>query len=261
MGNVCYTQYRIEGPTEEIKALALKINQDMFKSRKQDGCRQLLYGWNTMKWVEPEDIRPMNDGWSVLSFEAPSKWSPWWESWLAYAQETVPQAVLYYYTEEFGCGVCESNDVWQKYFRFGYVTVLHTSEKTPKKIIEAFAKGGVYRHREDQCCEYFKYWDRRSFRAALLDFVPYRRRYNSELIEAMDDLMEREDWYYKLGTNLGIYQVKRIEPQKKSPCEHCEKWNKLWNENVDLSDRMYRLQSLIDKHQWRSRKTIMELAD
>lgn len=262
MGNVCYTQYRIEGPTREIRELAARINRDRFKSLKQDGVRCLLYGrHNSLKFLGPEDIRPLNDGWSVLSLEASSEWSPWWEAWQSYVRETVPQAVLYYYAEEFGCGVCESNDVWQKYFRFGYETVLRTSEKTPKKVIEKFAKDGVYRNREDQCGKYFKYWDRRSLRGALREFVPSRRRYTSEMIEAMDNRMEREDWYWKLGTSLGIYKVKRIEARKPSPCEHCEEWHRLQEEKYDLSDKLYRLENLIYDHKWRPRKTMMALVD
>ena len=247
MGNVCYTQYRIEGPTEEIKALALKINQDMFKSRKQDGCRQLLYGWNTMKWVEPEDIRPMNDGWSVLSFEAPSKWSPSYLEWKAYIHKVVGEAVVYYYGEEFACNVCVTNDVFYKYFKFDYVTVLRKSEQTPEKILNYFTDMAEYREREDQYKVYITYWNEISLRRALLQFVPFQRMDIRELIEKMDVLLEEEGWRETIKTHLGIYIVKRLEEKKGVLCTHCTDMQNLMEENFRLERKVGRLESIIHK--------------
>ncbi len=167
MANICYTQYRVEGPTEQIRKLAGKINEDNQRDFYEGSCRYMLYG-HKLKEILPADIRPMNDGWSVLSFEAPSKWVPCWESWQHYARKTVPKAELYYYGEECGCGVFETNDVWHKYFWFDYVTVLRISESTRKDIIKEFAEGAEYREREDQYKEYYKYWDKRELRGALL---------------------------------------------------------------------------------------------
>lgn len=245
MGNICYTQYRVEGPTSEIRKLAVKINEDVATGGANGYMQGLLYG-HEMERIMPENIHTMNDGWSVLYFEAPSKWSPCWESWQDYVRETVPQAVLYYYGEELGCSVCMTNDVWRKYFRFDYVTVLKSGHKTRKDILKTFATNGEFRLREDQWQQYFKYWDKQLLKNALLRFVPYRRRYVSELIEAMDRLMDREDWWQE-GTRLGIYKIKRIEAENELPCNHCEGWNRVCHENEMLIEKLYRLECLVDK--------------
>ena len=239
MSNICYTQYRVEGLTAEIRRLAAKINEDLETGGAHGFMQGLLYG-RTMQRIMPEDIHPMNGDWSVLYFEAPSKWVPYWESWQDYIREIVPRAVLYYYGEELWCNVCVTNDVWRKYFRFDYVTVLRPSNKTRKDILKEFAEEGEFRRREDQWQQYFKFWDTRFLKGALLHFVPYRRRYVSELIEAMDGLMLRENWRDEMGTSLGIYKVKRLEAGQERPCSHCEECYKLRNENYELSEECYR---------------------
>lgn len=237
MGNICYTKYRVEGPSAEIHRLAARINEEV----KNGVLRGLLYG-HIMQQILPEDIHLMNSGWSVLYFEAPSKWVPYWESWQEYVRETVPQAMLYYYGEEFGCNVCVTNDVWRKYFRFDYVTVLRSGRKTHKDILKEFADEGEFRMREDQWRQYFKYWNTSFLKGTLLRFVPYPRRYVSELIEAMDRLMDRENWWGETGTRLGFYKVKRLESGKESPCRHCEECYRLREENYELLEKLQKLE-------------------
>lgn len=237
MGNICYTKYRIEGPTDQIRRLATIINEDVKTGGVHGFMHGMLYG-HSMQQILPEDIHPMNDGWAVLFFEAPSKWTPYWECWQEYARETVPQAVLYYYGEELGCNVCLTNDVWHKYFHFDYVTVLRAGHLTRKDILKAFAKGGEFRLREDQWQEHFKYWNKHFLKSALLHFIPFPRRYTSELIEAMDKLMINENWWDEMGTSLGIYKLKRLEPPKNKPCSHCEELYKLRSENYELLERL-----------------------
>lgn len=246
MGNICYTQYRVEGPTNEIEQLGRKINEDLHQGYYDGSCRWFLYGCN-MKDVESTDIQPMNDGWSVLSFEAPSKWEPCYQEWKAYIHKVVSEAVVYYYGEEFGCGVCVTNDTWYKYFKFDYVTVLSKSEQTPKKILNNFTEMAEYRERDDQYKEYVTYWGKVWFRRALLEFVPFRRRSVTELIEKMDLLMEKEDWQKKIKTHLGIYIVKRLEEKWEEPCTHCTENHKLMEENFRLERKVGRLESIIHK--------------
>lgn len=246
MGNICYTKYRVEGPGDEICKLATKINEDVEKRGAYSFMQGLLYG-HSMQQILPEDIHPMNGGWSVLCFEAPSKWTPFWESWQDYVHEIVPQAVIYYYGEEFGCNVCVTNDVWKKYFWFDYVTVLHSGHKTHKDILKAFADEGEFRLREDQWRQHFKYWDTCFLRGTLLRFVPYSRRYTSELIEAMDALMDRERWWEEMGTALDICKVKRLEPGRERPCSHCEECYRLHEENYELQEKLQRLEWQLEK--------------
>ena len=241
MSNVCYTKYRVEGPHDEICRLAAKINEDNETGGKYGILRGMLYG-HTMQKILPEDIHLMSGGWSVVYFEAPSKWVPYWESWQDYVHEVVPQALLYYYGEEFGCNVCVTNDVWRKYFQFDYVTVLRSGHNTRKDIMKAFADESEFRMREDQWKQHFKYWDTRFLKGTLLHFVPYPRRYASELIEAMDTLMARENWWETTGTSLGIYKVKRLEGNKESPCSHCEECYRLRQENYELLEKLQKLE-------------------
>ena len=260
MGNVCYTHYRVEGPTDGIRALAAKINADIAVGGENNLLSMMLYGQH-MQSIVQGDIHPLNGEWSVLHFEAPSKWEPCWESWQNYAREIVPKAVLYYYGEEFGCNLCVTNDVWHKYFWFDYVTVLRSSHKTDKEILKTFADGGVFRQREDQWRQHFKYWDKRLLKGALLKFVPYPRRYTSELIEAMDRLMDREDWWSKKGTSLNIHKVKRLEVGREHPCNHCEAKYNLLCENVELYEKLNRLELLREEQKQIPCKTVVEQVD
>ncbi len=246
MANVCYTQYRVEGLTEEIQQLSRKINEDLQRDFHDGSCRWFLYG-RQMKEIEGKDIKLMNDGWSVLSFEAPSNWEPCCQEWKAYIRKVVSNVVVYYYAEEFGCGVCETNDQWYKYFKFDYVTVLSKSEQTPKIILENFADEAEYREREDQYREYVTYWGNRYFRRALMSFVPFRRRSILELIERMDLLMEQEDWRTTIKTHLGIYVVNRLVEKGEEPCTHCTDMQNLMDENERLENKVGRLESIIYK--------------
>lgn len=246
MGNICYTQYRVEGPTNEIELLGRKINEDLHSGYYDGSCRWFLYGHN-MKDIEPSDIQPMNDGWSVLSFEAPSKWDPSYLEWKAYIHKVVSEAVVYYYGEEFACNVCMTNDVFYKYFRFDYVTVLRKSEQTPEKILDFFTEMAEYREREDQYKEYITYWNEVPLRRALLQFVHFRRRDIRELIERMDVLLEEEDWRETIKTHLGIYIVKRLEEKEGALCTHCTDMQNLMEENFRLERKVGRLESILHK--------------
>ena len=244
MGNICYTQYRVEGPTNEIEQLGRKINKDLHGGSHDGSCRWFLYG-REMKDIEPSDIQPMNDGWSVLSFEAPGKWSPTYQEWKEYIRKVVRKAIVYYYAEELWCGVCETNDLWHKYFNFDYVTMLRTSALTRRDVVNQFVDGAECRHREEQYNRYFKYWDHREFRGALLEFVPLRRRHMLDLIEKMDDLMLREDWDKNMDTDLRIYIVKRIEEKPVHPCFRCTSKQRLWEETLTQFEEIERLQMLV----------------
>ena len=246
MANICYTQYRVEGPTEGIKQLAKKINGDLHGGYHNGSCRWFLYG-HQMNDIEVSDIQPMNNGWSVLSFEAPSKWSPCDHEWKAYIHKVVSDAVIYYYGEEFACNVCMTNDVFYKYFKFDFVTVLRKSEQTPEKILDYFTEMAEYREREDQYKEYITYWREVSLRRALLKFVPFRRRDIRELIERMDVLMDEEDWRETIKTHLGIYIVKRLEEKEGTLCTHCTDMQNLMEENFRLERKVGRLESILYK--------------
>ena len=222
MANICYTQYRVEGPTENIKRLANRINEDNNKSFYRGSCREFLYG-TKMKEITSLDIQPMTGGMSVLSFEAASKWSPAIHQWREYIRKIVKGSEIYYYGEELWCGVCETNDVWKKYFDFDYVTMIAVSDLAGKKYCKTFIEYGEYREREDQYKKYYKYWTARELRGALLQFVPYRRRSNLELIEKMDTLILREDWYNSKGILFTIYPVKRLEKKLAHPCTNCKR--------------------------------------
>ena len=72
----------------------------------------------------------------------------------------------------------------------------------------------------------------------------------------MDRLMDREEWWLEMGTRLGIYKVERLEPEKERPCNHCECWQRLCNENNILNEKMDRLKSLVYKQKHRTHSGI-----
>lgn len=260
MSNVCYTTYKIEGPAEEItavcdylkkmQALTEKDNQDYpihapnynaasserrFYHRMAKYGEGYLTGYQLVSQLTPDSITDLNDGWQVLSIELSSSWAPGPSVVESMLGRVAPNCHFYYYGEEFGCHIAETNDLHRKYFHADYAIEAYfpNPEKTPKKLLKTFTQEATLRNREDQYNRYFSYWNKRELRATLLRLVPNWHYLGMiGLIDAFDLYCDR--LYTHSRAHIHIIKIKRIQPSNDRPCTHCEQLASLKNANYEL---------------------------
>lgn len=147
MANICYTQYRFEGPEEEIrnignhfqKAFSLRSFDEADEDTKRfvdrefyeqhlNNIIELLYPGCEYGWrgairgkITEESYQSLGDGQMVLSFEAESSYMPVNSLWNDTLSQWAPNSRYYYYAEEMRLEGIWTNDVFRKYFPWDYV--------------------------------------------------------------------------------------------------------------------------------------------
>ena len=278
MSNVCYTTYKIEGPAEEItaicdylkKMLAVKAKDDQdypihspnynaagserrFNRRMAKYGAGYLVGYQLVSQLTPDSITDLSDGWQVLSIELGSGWAPEPSVVESILERIAPNCCFYYYGEEFGCHIAETNDLHKKYFHADYAIEAYfpNPEKTPKKLLQAFTEEATLRKREDQYNCYFSYWNKRELRARLSSFVPdWHHLGMIGLVDAFELYCDR--LYTRSRAHIHIIKIKRIQPANDRPCTHCEQLARLQNENYELGKCNDKLADLL-AHYFRHR--------
>ena len=194
MANICYTQYRFEGPEGEIRNIGKHflqafsrhsydeadeetkrfVDREFYEQHLNNiievlypdcdcGCRGAIRGK-----ITEESYRSLGDGQLVLSFEAESSYVPIHALWDAVLAEWAPNSRYYYYAEEMRLEGLWTNDVYRKYFPWDYVIFASIKKNIPESIYDFLTKTAVYREREDQYGYHVSYWTREEMREALL---------------------------------------------------------------------------------------------
>lgn len=217
MANICYTQYRFEGPEGEIRNIGKHflqafsrhsydeadeetkrfVDREFYEQHLNNiievlypdcdcGCRGAIRGK-----ITEESYRSLGDGQLVLSFEAESSYVPIHALWDAVLAEWAPNSRYYYYAEEMRLEGLWTNDVYRKYFPWDYVIFTSIKKNIPESIYDFLTKTAVYREREDQYGYHVSYWTREEMREALLKLLPYPEWSTEDLIYVARDELER----------------------------------------------------------------------
>ena len=230
MANICYTQYRFEGPEEEIrnignhfqKAFSLHSYDEASERTKRfvdrefyeqhlDNLLEVLYpGWEggcrgaIRGKITEESYKSLGDGRMVLSFEAESSYVPINQLWDQVLYQWAPNSRYYYYAEEMRLEGIWTNDVFRKYFPWDYVIFAKIKKNIPQGIFDFLTKTADYREREDQYGYHISYWTREAMREALLKLLPHPEWSTEDLIYVAKDELER---FAEGDENLWIFMI------------------------------------------------------
>ena len=230
MANICYTQYRFEGPEEEIrnignhfqKAFSLHSYDEAdeetqrfvdreFYEQHLNNIIELLYpdceyGWRgaIRGKITEESYKSLGDGQMVLSFEAESSYVPVNSLWNDALSQWAPNSRYYYYAEEMRLEGIWTNDVFRKYFPWDYAIFASIKKNIPQAIFDFLTKKAEYRKREDQYGYHISYWTREAMREALLKLLPHPEWSTEDLIYVAKDELER---FAEGDENLWIFMI------------------------------------------------------
>lgn len=129
MPNWCYTSYRIVGKTEEVNDLYTKIQQlqNMEKPLVENGFGLLWLGclvtilggdWNEIYCRGSIADFSLDDG--ILSIETETAWGEMDEV-RYFIEKVYPALKIYYYEEECGCEIYQTNDKHGHFFSERYI--------------------------------------------------------------------------------------------------------------------------------------------
>ena len=129
MPNWCSTSYRIVGKKEEVNDLLAKIKQldEMDKPLVENGFGNLWLGclvtilggdWNKIYCRGYISDFSLDDG--ILSIETETAWAEM-EEVRHYIEEIYPELDIFYYSEEGGCEIYQTNDCGKQFFSFRFI--------------------------------------------------------------------------------------------------------------------------------------------
>ena len=129
MPNWAYTSYRIVGKKEEVQDLYSKIQQlqNMEEPLEPNGFGNLWLGclvtilggdWNKIYCRGHIIEFSLDDG--ILSINTETAWSEMQEV-RQFLQQTYPSLKIFYYEEEPGWGIYQTNDHEKRFFPFRYI--------------------------------------------------------------------------------------------------------------------------------------------
>ena len=130
MPNWAYTSYRIVGKKEEVQDLYSKIQQlqNMEEPLEPNGFGNLWLGclvtilggdWNKI-YCRGHIIDYSLDDDSIMSIDTESAWSEMQEV-RQFIQQNYPSLEIFYYEEEPGWGIYQTNDHDKRFFSFRYI--------------------------------------------------------------------------------------------------------------------------------------------
>lgn len=210
----------------------------------------LTYYYHILTNLTQDCIQPMNDGWAVLSVESMSEWTPWNNIWESMMSRFATHACYYYYAEEFGCDVVETNDIHHKYFSFDYAVIADFSEDSPEDLKDVFSRKDGY-----LSCQkirkigasghhalYLSYWTE----SKLFRTLRWLTRSRSADIDALADKLQKR-LEKEPSTNIRIHAVQKKAKAQASPCRHCQELLSLQEELENKDEQIERLKLLV-KH-------------
>ena len=129
MANLCFTSYRIVGKKEEVNDLFAKIKQldDMDKPLVENGFGNLWLGclvtilggnWKNIYCRGSIIDFSLND--NILSIETESAGNEMSEV-RHFIEEVFPTLNIFYYEEESGCEIYQTNDHGKQFFSFRFI--------------------------------------------------------------------------------------------------------------------------------------------
>ena len=175
MPNWAYTSYRIVGKTEEVNDLYAKIKQldNMQEPLVENGFGLLWLGclvtilggnWNDIYCRGKIIDFSLDDG--ILSIETETAWSEMDEV-RRYIEKVYPALKIYYYEEECGCEIYQTNDRHGQFFSSRYIF-------------------------DDQDGEGMEYFDKPE---TLLAFTSKAMRTKFQTIEELEEAVEESDGF------------------------------------------------------------------
>ncbi len=150
---------RIAGPLEELRPLYEKLKSWTSKNYEENGFGKNWLG-NIVGFagftradldkengypcrgeiIEPFYLKELDNTDGVIFFQSLTAWIPLPAMWYAIVDKYAPHCRYYYYSEEPGCNIYESNDVYHKFFADEYTLdfCAYDEEKIPEKYKEYF---------------------------------------------------------------------------------------------------------------------------
>ncbi|WP_432647738.1 hypothetical protein [Mitsuokella sp.] len=272
MGNDYTTCYKIKGNTEGMRRLVRIVHRilrwrgsyEQYWRHPWDpekiygpSCRESqiqLICLAMLHDIDEQDLQELPDGQSLLTFWTETHNGPIVWPWYELTERYVPDAEIWYYTEDIWGSDVYTNDICKRYFPHDYVLCLQGDKQshTPEldRLRSEIAKPQFYREWPAERQDYISYWTTREL-AELLRRV---LRLSPKAYVDVPKIMEHKakEWQ-KQGLSL-LWEPIRRRQRQESPCDDCLQRSSLWEENFRLEEQRSALERLLEELQQAGRQ-------